>query len=421
MQAAETTKDPSPAPRAERAKPDARPGAKPDRKAGLRGRGYDEQAATLAPDKPRAGHGGARQGHHHHHHHHGASLPTEGAPIDVPTDAVRLGTLGGTPADLVSQYIDDLMHVATASCLAATAALANFTRIMQFGGATDAKAQIAKTVWTEALSQVWAGVKSGLVAGLAGAGGPVIGAEIGLLTALEADAQRAREASLGQSVLHFLNSINTLMTDGATGRIRQLATLRGQLTAELESLGDPDTRYQVGDAVVMGEQARFLQRLAAEGAGAIATIPRVHDFEAELLPRWVAAASGGVQTVGQHWAGASEMHENGKIEVRMGSGLGLESVRLYVNNRPAETVELLRGVMQSGHKHIYELGIPVSVMLRGPSPTGNGSEHHTFAVNGRPDPSTPGSWSMREMQERWRLVVYGNLLDRVTADMVVPA
>lgn len=254
---------------------------------------------------------------------------------------------------------------------------------MAFSSSADAQPDVLGAVFKNVGSQLWGAA----VGAIPGGAGVAVSAIIGVAGAMSDELERAAAAQHSYELASFMTALRTDTLNVYQQRTTALETsTRDDLGRQFSALAGS---WEPGQTRVVGDKAQFLRELRRRGVALLRAVPRPIAYQAALTRRWITDRRAG---------GAGLSSEdfltrvgNGRIRLKFNTTVSggsysyaFVSAKLFTSTHSGQAADMVNDLMTRQHKHVYELGIPVDVLLRTENVVG-GRSYFRFGIRSASD------------------------------------
>lgn len=287
-----------------------------------------------------------------------------------------LGQAGRRPYDVIQDHVAQVTTALDNMRTAELGAIEQFLTHMSFSSSQEAQPDVLGAVFKYVGEQLL-NEAVGMLPSVAGIPASQI---LGVIQAMTGELERAAAAQQSYNLASFMTALrnNTL-----TAYQNAITTVQRDGRQELErQFSAAEGIWNEGETTVVGDKATFLRELEQRGRAILAAVPRPIQFEEALLTRWITdRRAGGEGLTG--WEG------NGKIQLKFDTSVSdghysyeFQSAKLFTATKSGNAADMFTRVMTSQNKKVYELGVPVQVMLRTEGMVPGGRSYYAFWIYG---------------------------------------
>lgn len=278
------------------------------------------------------------------------------------------------------------------------AGIANFIDTMQFEGSQSGQADVLGSIFKSVGKSLLDAAVDGIV-GLVPVPGfsAVVGWVKAAIEAATEEVERAGRAAAQANLAAWSRDIRASQasTYGAA-RMEFRSNAEAQLPAAFEALDGNAPSSQAEGTTVTGDKATMLRNMERHRSAFRSAIPSPGAFQDATAVRWATSRSaGGAGTASD---GGHDL-SNGRLRVWVDTDeddgqwtFEVERATLYTASHQAQAADLIRESIRTGRKTLWNCGIPVEVMMRGPNNMPGGRTWYQCAVSGPQRASGSGPW-----------------------------
>lgn len=265
---------------------------------------------------------------------------------------------GRDPYDVIQDYVSAVSTALNNMRVGELNAIEQFLTHMSFSSSDDAQPDVLGAVFKYVGKQLWEAALSAVPS----VGGISATQIFGFITAMTDELERAAAAQQSYNLATFMVTLRNQTAAFYQSAITELqASKRSELDLEFSSR---EGEWSEGEVWVSGDKARLLSELEAQAQAMLRAVPEPIAYEEALIVRWVRDRNAGAQTT-------DAFRTNGIIELKYdteetdsGYNYTFESAKLFAATQSGQAADMLTRVMSHENKKVYELGIPVRVMLK---------------------------------------------------------
>jgi len=287
----------------------------------------------------------------------------------------NLGRAGRRPYDVIQDHVSQVSTALDNMRTAELGAINQFLTHMSFSSSQEAQPDVLGAIFKHVGKQLMDAAIGALpsVAGIPASQ---------ILGVIEAVANEMERAAAAQQSYELSSFITNLRNNTLTAYQTAITAIQINARRDLEQqFSRAEGIWSEGDTTVVGEKATFLRELEQRGRAILAAVPRPIQFEEALITRWITDRRAGGE-------GLSGWESNGKIQLKYNTSVNngrysyeFESAKLFTATKSGNAADMFTRVMASQNKKVYELGVPVQVMLRVENMVG-GRSYFAFWIYG---------------------------------------
>lgn len=320
----------------------------------------------------------------------------EGETITVATYQLAAGA---RPYDILQNYWNAVAEMIDVMGTNHLAGIANFIDTMQFEGSQSGQADVLGSIFKSVGKSLLDAAIDG-IAGLVPIPGfsAVVGWVKDAIEAATDEVERAGRAGAQANLAAWSREIRASQasTYGAA-RMEFRRNAEAHLPSAFEALDGNAPNSPAEGTAVTGDKATMLRNMERHRSAFRSAIPSPGAFQDATAVRWATSRSaGGAGTASD--AGVRHL-SNGRLRVWVDTDeddgqwtFEVERATLYTASHQAQAADLIRESIRSGRKTLWNCGIPVEVMMRGPNNMPGGRTWYQCAVSGPQRASGRGPW-----------------------------
>ena len=322
----------------------------------------------------------------------------------ITSDVYDLGTR--RPYDVIQDHITGVTTALQQMKDGQLEAINNFLTSMAFSNSDEAQPDVLGSLFTYVGEQLWS-TAIGKLPSVAGIPASQI---FGALSAMTAELERAAAATASYNLSTFMSTMRRTAYDTMTA---QITTVSGQNRALDQQFVAAEGVWTDGNPRVIGDKATFLRELDEARTAVLNEVPPQIAYEDALIVRWVTSRDAGGAGITERGSVFTEYHSNGRIEIKFDVdendgeySYDFENCKLYVTTKSGNAADMLTTVMRQRNKKVYELGVPVLVLLYTENLVG-GQGYAGFGIRNRNDYDRTSAAGSRHANAAWRNMPWG--------------
>lgn len=287
-----------------------------------------------------------------------------------------LGRTGRRPYDVIQDHVSQVTTALDNMRTAELGAIEQFLTHMSFSSSQEAQPDVLGAVFKHVGTQLM-NAAIGRLPSVAGIPASEI---LGVIQAMTDEMERAAAAQQSYQLGNFMTSLrNNTLTAYQTAIAAIQTDSRQELSRQFTAA---EGLWNDGEATVVGQKATFLRELEQRGRAMLTAVPQPIQYEEALLTRWITDRHAGGE-------GLTDWESNGKIQLKFETDVSdgnysyeFQSAKLFTAAKSGNAADMLTRVMNDQNKKVYELGVPVQVMLRTEGMMPGGRSYFAFWIYG---------------------------------------
>ena len=325
----------------------------------------------------------------------------------VTVDTYQLAA-GARPYDILQNYWNAVAEMIDVMGTNHLSGIANFIDTMQFEGSQSGQADVLGSIFKSVGKSLLDAAIDG-IAGLVPIPGfsAVVGWVKDAVEAATDEVERAGRAGAQANLAAWARDIRSSQASTyGTARMEFRRTAEAELPSAFEALDGNAPSSPTEGTVVTGDKATMLRNMERHRTAFRSAIPSAGAFQDATAVRWATSRSaGGAGTASDR--GVSHL-SNGRLRIWVDSDeddgewtFTVERATLYTASHQAQAADLIRESIRSGRKTLWNCGIPVEIMMRGPNNMPGGRTWYQCSVSGPQRANGRGPW-WPEADVAWR-------------------
>lgn len=288
----------------------------------------------------------------------------------------NLGRAGRRPYDVIQDHVTRVTTALDNMRTGELGAIEQFLTHMAFSSSQEAQPDVLGAVFKHVGKQLM-DAAIGRLPSVAGIPASAI------FDVIEAMTDEMERAAAAQQSYQLANFMTTLRNRTLTAYQTAITNIQTDSHQELDrQFTDAEGSWDDGEAIVVGQKATFLRELEQRGRAMLAAVPQPIRYEEALLSRWITDRRAGGE-------GLSGWEGNGKVQLKFDTEVSngnysyeFQSAKLFTASKSGNAADMFTRVMNEQNKKVYELGVPVQVMLRTANMMPGGRSYFAFWIYG---------------------------------------